>query len=552
MGDLSSCRFQDQKGTADRLRQELPCITAAEFVGRFKYMMQNHDARFAFFLGAGCSISSGIPAAAELTETWLRRVYSWSGTKEPYAIWSRKEFPGYNPHDAAKYYASVIDRYFPYAAQRQMEIENIIEGKIPGFGYAVLARLLAKDNVGGRCNFVLTTNFDDLVSDACYLYNGTKPLVIAHHSLCSFVEITRTRPLVLKLHGDARIEPLNTDKEAASINQEIGHCVNKLAREVGIIFIGYGGNDSTISEILSSIDVGLLRRGLYWVNESIPDTPFGSWLYEQRATWVRHRDFDQLMALMWAEFGLDQPDYERFDILMRAYRNTFERLVNSVENQPKGADKQVLSAAVNCVAETSDDWKIWTKYALGHRNLTEARRIFEAAMKKFPSNASLINSYANFLGDRAHEYALAEHYYNEALRIDPECLDTLTDYAVFLEDTRQNNDKAEALLLKAEEVRSRKGNVCFEIEQTIMQDDNVERVIVVLRPEPDSTSTPCAFVQLKDDAEPGLTPHDIITFCRNKLVHFKCPTRVILGNIPMTDTGKVNRHYLIQVAKKYP
>lgn len=51
----------------------------------------------------------------------------------------------------------------------------------------------------------------------------------------------------------------------------------------------------------------MLRRGVYWVNEEIPDTPFGNWLYDSKATWVRHRDFDQLMALIWAEFGLGHP-----------------------------------------------------------------------------------------------------------------------------------------------------------------------------------------------------------------------------------------------------
>lgn len=174
---------------------------------------------------------------------WLRRIHELSGTSKDYRQWSVEQFLGYAPETAARFYTAVIDRYFTYSAQRQIKIENIVEGKIPGFGYAVLARLMAKKSIGQKCNFILTTNFDDLVADACYLYNGTKPLVISHHSLCSFVEISRTRPLVIKLHGDARIEPLNTDSEAASINDEISACVTRLTQEIGLIFIGYGGND---------------------------------------------------------------------------------------------------------------------------------------------------------------------------------------------------------------------------------------------------------------------------------------------------------------------
>ena len=47
------------------------------------------------------------------------------------------------------------------------------------------------------------TNFDDMVADALYLYTQKKPLVMVHESLASFVDTGRTRPTVLKLHGDA-------------------------------------------------------------------------------------------------------------------------------------------------------------------------------------------------------------------------------------------------------------------------------------------------------------------------------------------------------------
>ena len=56
---------------------------------------------------------------------------------------------------------------------------------------------------GGRFSIVLTTNFDDLVADALYLFTAARPLVIHHESLANFIRPTRTRPLVVKLHGDA-------------------------------------------------------------------------------------------------------------------------------------------------------------------------------------------------------------------------------------------------------------------------------------------------------------------------------------------------------------
>jgi len=50
--------------------QEMP---VEQFVRHLRDTMDN-ESRFAFFLGAGCSISSGIPGAGELVNEWLGRL----------------------------------------------------------------------------------------------------------------------------------------------------------------------------------------------------------------------------------------------------------------------------------------------------------------------------------------------------------------------------------------------------------------------------------------------------------------------------------------------
>jgi fatty-acyl-CoA synthase len=78
---------------------------------------------------------------------------------------------------------------------------------------------------------------------------------------------------------------------------------------------------------------------------------------------------------------------------------------------------------------------------------------------------------------------------------------------------------------------------------------------VVARPDPKWGETPCAFIELKtspdaigpqDDA---IGPQDIIDFCRANLAHYKCPTRVVFGEIPKTSTGKVQKFKLRDWAK---
>ena len=80
---------------------------------------------------------------------------------------------------------------FPLPKHQQQEIEQRFAGKDPGFGCAVLAQLLAHKDHGPLSNVVLTTNFDDLVADAPYLFTRQRPLVVGHHSLVSFVQAGR-------------------------------------------------------------------------------------------------------------------------------------------------------------------------------------------------------------------------------------------------------------------------------------------------------------------------------------------------------------------------
>jgi fatty-acyl-CoA synthase len=71
---------------------------------------------------------------------------------------------------------------------------------------------------------------------------------------------------------------------------------------------------------------------------------------------------------------------------------------------------------------------------------------------------------------------------------------------------------------------------------------------VVARPDAKWGETPCAFVALKEGAEP-VAAADIIAWCRARIAHFKAPRTVVFGPLPKTATGKIQKFVLREQAR---
>jgi fatty-acyl-CoA synthase len=82
----------------------------------------------------------------------------------------------------------------------------------------------------------------------------------------------------------------------------------------------------------------------------------------------------------------------------------------------------------------------------------------------------------------------------------------------------------------------------IEVEQAISAHPAVEDCAVVAIPHEVWGERPKAFVTLKDGAT--ASEAEIIAFCRGRLAHFKCPSEIAFGPLPMTSTGKVQKFVL--------
>ena len=87
----------------------------------------------------------------------------------------------------------------------------------------------------------------------------------------------------------------------------------------------------------------------------------------------------------------------------------------------------------------------------------------------------------------------------------------------------------------------------IEVEIALNRHPAVLMSAVVARPDETWGETPCAFVQLRPDAQ--ATAEELIRFCRDNLPHFAVPKTVVFGMLPTTSTGKVQKYALRERAR---
>jgi Tfp pilus assembly protein PilF/NAD-dependent SIR2 family protein deacetylase len=426
--------------------KEIPKMKVDEFVKRLRQRIDYPDYKMTFFIGAGCSVTSGIPTASSLVKEWLKRLWKIKvGESIEYEVWLKKYLPDFREEKTALYYGKVIEDLFIEPIDRQEEWLKLTSGRDPGFGYAVLAQLIAKDEYCRHCNHILTTNFDDLIADALYLYTRKKPLVISHESLLDFARTSSIRPTVIKLHGDVRLEMKNTPEETKNLTKKMSNTFNELLKDRGLIFIGYGGNDDSIYKALSNLPSSSLPNKVFWIGKTLPEDKLYEWLKRDgKTTWVEHFDFDELMLLFLNEFNLEHPKQDRFETLFESYKTTFEKLQKGIESKPE-KEKKPFDDALDKAIEKSTDWWAVQLEANKHEktNPGKADIIYQKGIEKFPQSFGLLGNYANFLKNIRKDYDQAEKYYRLALEKDPNHATNLGNYANFLKNIRKDYDQAE-------------------------------------------------------------------------------------------------------------
>jgi tetratricopeptide (TPR) repeat protein len=442
---------------------ELRKISAEEFVRRLKNRPEHTE--YALLLGAGCSVSSGIPAAGTLvTDHWLPQLsrYREGDGVTDLMTWAASEFNDFDATNPAVSYGPVMQETFPTMHDRRSEVERICGGRDPGFAYCVLAKLIERQNPD--LNVVLTTNFDDLLADALYLFTASRPLVISHAALARFMRADPAKALVAKLHGDYQLEPLNTDVELAELNDRVRERIAGLLQQRGLIVIGYGGNDKSVMGALEALPEDALGPGVWWVARSEPNERVSQWLTKRGGRWVESADFDQLMLLVQQEFDLPHPEIERWRSVERGYFETFDKIRSAVE---KLAESEPSATALKrASADSLDRVMDWWGVELQARPLydadpEQAARIYEAGIEQFPNSFALLGNYAAFLTTTGRDDR-AEELHQRAIELEPNDGNALGNYARHLIWTGRT-EEALPLIQRAFEAGLRPASLDLEL-----------------------------------------------------------------------------------------
>ena len=150
---------------------------------------------FSLLLGSGASSTSRVRTAQAMVEEWRRLIFNRSGSTDKYSKWLADQI--WFKHEDE--YSMLFEEIYDQPSQRRVYVEECVKGAHPSWGYVYLTSLLTNHFF----DVVFTTNFDDLINEACYLYSdGLRPIVAAHDSAIQGIRVTSGRPKIIKLHGD--------------------------------------------------------------------------------------------------------------------------------------------------------------------------------------------------------------------------------------------------------------------------------------------------------------------------------------------------------------
>ena len=415
------------------------------FVSRMHEEYQS-DVKFCFILGAGASVSSGIPTGLQMMSQW--RDYLLQESKNiPNLIEERAENLGIPEEEYAHIfkldyelksedYFTLYDLRFEGTSNSASTfLEEHMTGKSPSCGYYYLADLLC--NTKNR--LVITTNFDSLMEDALFISQSTHPLVAGHESLAPLIGNDSRRPVVAKIH--LLYKPMNRREETQALERSWIQPLSKALSKYIPVVIGYGGGDQSLMSLLQELQLD----GIFWCTRGEREKPsekIQKIIEQHNGYWVPILGFDELLLQIYEKFNQEHMEHENICQKIRSMSekncDAFQKSFDKVTQDYDVSRKQVSSAAqsgdisgiVTAIAraEKSDSADntdadlenelLAIRIALGATQNRGAVALCTDALKRYP-NESRIYNLRSTARHHQRDYQAALEDANVAIQLNP-------------------------------------------------------------------------------------------------------------------------------------
>jgi len=261
-------------------------LSSDDFVRRFAL----RPGQLMWLLGAGASVSAGIPSAWDMIWQFKQTLFVAQRKASPQSvadlgnpairalldshIASSERLPSPGSPDE---YAALFEATYPVERDRTTFIQGMISGAKLAYGHLALASLLK----AGHTQLVWTTNFDHLIEDACARTYGTKGtlsvVALDAPELAGQLIGAQKWPIAVKLHGDFRSRRLkNTTDELRQQDAALRQQLVDACRRSGLVVAGYSGRDDSVMDALETAlnQPGGYPGGLFWLHRG-SDPPLG-------------------------------------------------------------------------------------------------------------------------------------------------------------------------------------------------------------------------------------------------------------------------------------
>lgn len=229
-------------------------------------------------LGAGASIKSGVPSAAGFAEMIARWAFlrEHGRSEHDQTVLRSDWLPWLKAHvwyDEARppehqYPTLVANLLTPREARMQFFVERVKAAPRPSDGYVALTDLIAR----GWIRTILTTNFDDLIEQACRANPQALVTTIRSPAESGNVSTNPRYAQLIYLHGTVEhYTDLNLDAEVQRLPDPLVEALTPLLRDSPLVVIGYRGSEPSIMRDLLISRAQLcngFRHGIYWCNRS--------------------------------------------------------------------------------------------------------------------------------------------------------------------------------------------------------------------------------------------------------------------------------------------